>query len=284
MSVRASLALLKAEMGKVWGRPILEITVALMAVMTIVSVRPLSEIVLHSEFPAAFQSAITGSVGATVASLMLPWVIMCGVLMTLSFARDYEQGLMQSLLSVPVSRKLFFTAKFAAVVLPLALLSWGFTTFFVGMTFYSSPWLVLQLSFFALPVSFLSLMFCGGLSVLIALTIKRTIPSVLTALLANFFFWFPTTISTQHALMEGAGYANYLCLTPYKGALVFLDKLLGIVPKGIDAIPMGSSSTLADALEYSLPAGNFGLLLVFYACVLVIPMFVYFYRRFEICE
>ncbi len=277
MSVRASLALLKAEMGKVWGRPILEITVALMAVMTIVSVRPLSDIVLHSEFPAAFQSAITGSVGATVASLMLPWVIMCGVLMALSFARDYEQGLIQSLLSVPVSRKLFFTVKFVAVILPLTLLSWGFTTFFVGMTFYSSPWLVLQLSFFALPVSFLSLMFCGGLSVLIALTIKRTIPAVLTALLANLFFWFPTTISTSTALWEGNSFANYLCLTPYKGALVFLDKLLGVVPKGL-------TESMADALEYTLSGSSFGVLLIFYACVLVIPMFVYFYRRFEICE
>ena len=284
MSVRAGLALLKAEMGKVWGRPILEITVALMAVITIFSVSPLTEIVRHSDFSAAFQSAITGSVSATVASLMLPWVIMCGVLMSLSFARDYEQGLMQSLLSVPVSRKSLFTVKFIAVILPLTLLSWGFTTFFVGLTFYSSPWLVLQLSFFALPVSFLSLMFCGGISVLIALTIKRTIPSVLTALLANFFFWFPTTMSTASSLWEGASYANYLCLTPYKGALVFLDKLLGIVPRGLNATPTNGSLPLADALEYSLPAGSFAVLAVFYACVLVIPMFVYFCRRFEICE
>jgi len=283
VSVKMGLALLKAELEKVWSRPILEITVALMAVMTIFSVRPLTEIVSHSEFSTAFQSALTGSVSATVASLMLPWVIMCGVLMSLSFARDYEQGMMQSLLSVPVSRKLLFTVKFVAVILPLTLLSWFFTTFFVGITFYSSPWLVLQLSFFALPVSLLSLMFCGGISVLIALTIKRTIPAVLTALLANLFFWFPTTIRTQHALMEGAGYANYLCLTPYKGALVFLDKLLGIAPMGIDIVPVGGSS-LADALEYSLPAGSFAVLLVFYAFIFAIPMFVYFYRRFEICE
>jgi ABC-type transport system involved in multi-copper enzyme maturation permease subunit len=272
-------------MGKVWGRPILEITVALMAVMTLVSVSPLTQIVRHSDFSAAFQSAITGSVGSTMSSLILPSVIMCAVLMSLSFARDYEQGMMQSLLSVPVSRKLLFAVKFISVVLPLALLSWGFTTFFVGLTFYSSPWLVLQLSFFALPVSLLSLTFCGGISVLVALTIKRTIPSVLTALLANFFFWFPTTISTSTALMNGDSYANYLCLLPYNGSLVFLDKLLGIVPPiGLDAVPLGGSASLADALEYSLPASNFGLLAIFYALVLVIPMFVYFYRRFEICE
>jgi ABC-type transport system involved in multi-copper enzyme maturation permease subunit len=263
LSVRAGLALLKAELGKVWGRPILEITVALMAVMTVVSVSPLTDIVLHSEFPAAFQSAITGSVGDTVASLMLPWVIMCAVLMSLSFARDYESGLMQSLLSVPVSRKMFFTVKFAAVILPLALLSWGFTTFFVGMTFYSSPWLVLQLSFFALPVSLLSLMFCGGVSVLIALTIKRTIPSVLTALLANFFFWFPTTIYTPVALMNGASYVNYLCLLPYNGSLAFLDKLLDI--KGL--------TSLVDSLEATLSVGHFGL---FFWVYFGYPFFCFF--------
>jgi hypothetical protein len=114
--------------------------------------------------------------------------------------------------------------------------------------------------------------------------IKRTIPAVLTALLANFFFWFPSTMSTASLLWEGAGYANYLCLTPYKGALVFLDKLLGIVPIGLDSIPANGSLRLADALEFSLPAGSFAVLLVFYALVLVIPMFVYFTRRFEICE
>ncbi|MDR2203641.1 MAG: hypothetical protein LBE76_05020 [Nitrososphaerota archaeon] len=277
MSFRVGLALLKTEIGKVWGRPILEITVALMAVMTLMSVQPITEIVRHSEFLDIFRSAVMGSVSATVASLMLPWIIMCSVLMALSFARDYESGLMQSILSTPISRKMFFMVKFFAVVLPLVLLSWVLTTFFVGLTFYSSPWLVLQLSFYMLPVSFLSLMFCGGLGVLVALVVRRTIPAVLTSLLANFFIWYPTTIDTKRALMEGVGYANYLCLTPHDGALVFLDKLLGIVPKGI---PL----EIADALEYTLPASSFAVLLVFYVCILVIPMFVYFIRRFEICD
>jgi len=277
MSVRVGLTLLKAEIGKVWGRPILEVTVSLMAVLTIVSVQPITQIVNHSEFSTIFQSAITGSVSATVASLMLPCIIMCAVLMALSFARDYESGLMQSLLSVPVSRKLFFTVKFVAVILPLALLTWGLTTFFVGLTFYSNPWLVLQLSFYALPVSLLSLIFCGGLGVLVALAVKRTIPAVLTSLLANFSIWYPTTMSTQQLLRNGVGYANYLCLTPSNGVLVFLDRLLGV-------IPIGLSPQITDALEYTLPASSFAILLIFYACILIIPLFVYFSRRFEICE
>jgi hypothetical protein len=277
VSVRAGLSLLRAELGKVWGKPILEITVALMVVLTLISVQPITDIFSHSEFSSVFQDALTRSVSTTVASLMLPWVIMCGVLMALSFARDYESGLMQSILSVPVSRRLFFVVKFFAIVLPLVLLSWVFTTFFVGLTFYTSPWLVLQCCFFALPVSFLSLMFCGGLGVLVALVVKRTIPAVLTSLLANFFVWYPATIPTEMALRDGVGYANYLCLTPQKGALVFLDRLLGIVPRGL-------TPQIADALEYTLPTYSFAVLLFFFACILVIPMFVYFCRRFEICE
>ncbi len=46
-----------------------------------------------------------------MASLMLPWIIMCAVLMALSFARDYESGLMQSLLSVPVISQIVFYGK-----------------------------------------------------------------------------------------------------------------------------------------------------------------------------
>jgi len=276
VSARVGLALLRAEISKVWGKPILEITVALMAVMTLMSVQPIEEIVSHSEFLEVFRSAVMGSVSATVASLMLPWVIMCGVLMALSFARDYESGLMQSLLSMPVSRKLFFGVKFFAVVLPLVLLSWVFTTFFVGITFYSDFWLVLELSFYVLPVAFLSLMFCGGLGVLVALVVKRSIPAVLTSLLANFFIWYPANMNTWLLLRDGVGYANYLCLTPHDGALVLLDRLLGVVPVGISGIE--------DALQYSLPTSSFAVLLVFYVCILVIPVFVYFSWRFEICE
>jgi len=84
-------------------------------------------------------------------------------------------------------------------------------------------------------------------------------------------------MSTASLLREGVGYANYLCLTPYKGALVLLDKLLGIVPKIV-------TPSMAESLEYNLSAGSFAVMLVFYACALVIPMFVYYFRRFEICE
>jgi len=267
MSVKVCWALLRSEMSKVWAKPILEITVALMAMIAFLFVQPITEIIEHSKFSIFFQSALVESVRSTVSSLLLPLVVMCGVLMALSFARDYESGLMQSVLSVPVSRKMFFAAKFFAVVLPLALLSWVLTTFFVGLTFYSSPWLVLQFSFYVLPVAFLSLMFCGGIGVLAALVIKHNIPAVLTSLLANLFLWFLTTIDPSSP--------NYLCLTPYKGALVFLDKLLGIAPK-LNPMP--------GMLEFTLPASAFGVLLIFYACILVIPMIVYFSRRFEICE
>jgi ABC-type transport system involved in multi-copper enzyme maturation permease subunit len=276
LSLKAGLALLKAELGKVWARPILEITVALMAVMATYLVQPITRVVSHSDFSVAIQSVVTENVSSVVSSLMLPLVVMCAVLMSLSFARDYESGLMQSILSAPVSRKILFTVKFFAVVLPLTLLTWIFTTFFVGLTFYSSPWIVLQFSLFALPVSFLFLMLCGGISVLVALVVKRTIPAVLTAFLVNFSIWYPTTILTIHAFKSGAIYANYLCLLPYNGSLAFLDKLLGIVPM-ID-------SEYAYALEISLTASDFGALLIVYVCILVIPLFVYFSRRFEICD
>jgi ABC-type transport system involved in multi-copper enzyme maturation permease subunit len=135
VSVRVGLALLKAEIGKVWNRPILEITVALMVVLSVASIMPLTEIYTTGAFSVALQSAIIGSVSATMTALMLPLMLMCAVLVTLSFSRDYESGLMQSLLSVPISRRLVFIVKFVAVALPLVLLSWGITTFLWGLLF-----------------------------------------------------------------------------------------------------------------------------------------------------
>jgi ABC-type transport system involved in multi-copper enzyme maturation permease subunit len=264
-------------MGKIWARPILEITVVLMAVMSVSVIRPFTEFYKQAAFSDAFQTFLSKSVSGTVTSLMLPLIVMCAVLLSLSFARDYESGLMQSILSTPVSRKSFFVVKFFAVVLPLTLLSWFFTTFFVGITFYSNPWLVLHFSFFALPVSFLSLMFCGSLGILVALIIKRVIPAVLTALLANFFLVFLTLIDIQYAYYTfGAWFADHLCLTPYNGSLVFLDKLLGIQP----SVPFG----LSEPLVSSISVGGFGVLTIFWACILVVPLFVYFCRRFEMCE
>ena len=130
MSLKAGLALLKAELGKVWARPILEITVALMAVMATYLVQPITQVVGHTAFTVTLESVVIKNVSTVVSSLMLPLVVMCAVLMSLSFARDYESGLMQSILSAPVSRKMLFTVKFFAVVLPLALLTWIFTHIF----------------------------------------------------------------------------------------------------------------------------------------------------------
>lgn len=277
MSFKTGWALLKTEMGKVWGRPILEITIALMAVMSVSSISPFANIVEQSTSSAVFQSMAAESVSATVISLMLPLILMCAILMSLSFARDYEQGLMQSLLSLPISRKLLFTTKYVAVILPLTLLSWFFTTLFVGITFYSNPLLVLQLSFLALPVSLLFLMFCGGIGVLVALVIKRTIPTVLAVMLSNFFFWFIASVNSSYAVSLGEDFANYLNLTPYKVPIVFLNKLLGVAPSV-------ASSSITNSLESSLSVGSFGVLAIFYALILLIPTFVYFCRRFEICE
>ena len=246
-----------------------------MALMSVSSIAPFTQIVQKTISAQVFQSMIAQSVSATVSSLMLPLIIMCAILTSLSFARDYEQGMMQSTLSLPVSRKLYFITKFAAVILPLTLLAWFFTTFFVIITFYSNALLALQLSFFALPVSFLFLMFCGSLGVLIALTIKRTIPTVLATMLTNFFLWFTASVNTSYALSVGGDFANYLALNPYKTSLIFLNKLLNF--KEMTASQTGT-------FESTLPVEFYGILAIVYAFILTIPIFIYFYRRFEICE
>ncbi|WNZ29196.1 MAG: ABC transporter permease [Candidatus Bathyarchaeota archaeon] len=265
--VNSSLAFFKAEVKKVWSRPILELAVVLLAVISFSGIQTLVWVGAQSQSQLGFQELIVNGVSAIMSRQMQPLIILCSILMSLSFARDYEQGLLQSMLSLPISRSSLFATKFLAVILPLTFLSWGFILFFSMLNYYSNPVLVIQFSIVALPIAFLSLLFYGGLATLISLMLKRTIPSALTAMLAGFFFWFITTLDTQTI----GNTAGFLFLTPYKAPLVLLDRTIGV------RYPPGS-------FESSLPIWIFATLTVIYALILVFPSFVYFVRRFEVRE
>ena len=264
------LTLLKAEIRKVWSRPTLELAVGLVFMIALSSIQTVVEIMMFREFPSKFNSLIIDAVSASVNTQMLPLVLLSGILVSLSFARDYEQGLIQALLSLPVSRASIFAVKFVAVVVPLTLLSWGITVFVLLLNFWSTVannLLVLQLSSWALLVTFLAVMFYAGMAAIIALALKKTIPSVLTTVIAGFFVWF---ISTLRSEMVGA-LADYLVFTPFKAPLVALGRVLGIkYPE--------------TGLENALPAWGFLALIVFYAIVLLVPTYLYFTKKFEVKE
>jgi ABC-type transport system involved in multi-copper enzyme maturation permease subunit len=273
-SFKTSLELFKAEVKKAWGFPILELAVGFVALVSIPTIQPLLEAALPVAFQNRFSSLVAQALLGNINSQMLPLTILCGILISLSFARDYEQGLMQTLLSSPVPRSAVFIIKFLAVVIPLTLVSWAVTLLLLVLNFYADAAAVatvIQITAWALPVTLLALMFYGGLATLTALAIKRTIPAALTSMLLGFFFWFITTLKTESI----GDLANYLALTPYKAPIVTLSRIFD-VPIMPPAPP--------EALENILPAWNFLALTVFYALVLVIPMYLYFTRRFEIRE
>jgi ABC-type transport system involved in multi-copper enzyme maturation permease subunit len=267
VGANASLALFKAEIKKVWSRPILELAVVLIALISVSAIPTLVQIDVQSESQSAFQLMVISGVSDIMTQQMLPLVILCAILMSLSFARDYEQGLMQAVLSLPISRTSLFILKFLAVILPLTFLSWGFILFFSILNYYSNLFLVIQFAMFALPITFLTLMFYGGIATLVSLVLKRTIPSALTAMLTGFFFWFITILNTEAI----GNMADYLALTPYKAPLVLLDRAMGL-------------SYPAGTLENSLPLWTFAVLTLFYACIFVFPTYFYFSRRFEVRE
>lgn len=270
-SVKTNFALFKAELRKVWGFPILELAVGLMALISISNVSSLHKIVLQPILHSEFNSMIVDAAYTTSDSLLLPLGLLCSILMALSFARDYEQGLMQTLLSSPVSRSSLFIIKFLAVIVPLVFLSWGFTTLIMVLNFYldtAALFTILGVTAWILPFMLLALMFYGGLATLIALAIRRTIPSALTVMIVSFFLWFVTTLK-ESAIGD---LANYLSLTPFKAPLVSLGRILGAQFRPI------------NTLENTLPGWNFIVLAIVYALIFVIPTYLYFRRRFEVRE
>jgi ABC-type transport system involved in multi-copper enzyme maturation permease subunit len=260
--------LLKADMRKVWSRPTFELAVGLVFFMSITQVQTLFEITAVDSLDSAFNAVMTDALVRIVSTQMTPLVIISGILMALSFARDYEQGLMQTLLSLPVSRASLFTVKFVAVVLPLTLLSWGITLFIMLMNYTAAngpP--VLQVTFWVLPVTLFAVMFYVGLASLIALALKKTIPTVLTSVIIGFILSF---ISTLRPEVIG-GIADYLAFTPYKAPIVTLERVLGVTKHD-------------PGLETALPPWGFFLLIVFYAVVFLVPTYIYFTKRFEVKE
>ena len=261
------LTLLKADMRKVWSRPTLELVVGLVFFISITSVQTLFEVTAIS---ADFYSVITETIVRITTTQMLPLVILSGILLSLSFARDYEQGLMQTLLSLPVSRTSIFAVKFVAVVFPLTLISWGITLFIIAMNYFtaSSALLVFQLSFWALPVMLFAVMFYAGLASLIALVLKKTITSTLVTVLAGFFVWFITTLTPEVL----GPIADYLVFSPYAAPLWALKRLFGTRPYS------------EPGLEMNLPPWGFFILIIFYAIVFLVPTYIYFTRKFEVKE
>ena len=127
--------------------------------------------------------------------------------------------------------------------------------------------LVLQVTFWALPITFLAIMFYAGLASLIAMVLKKTIPAVLTSVIMGFILSFVSELKTE---VIGA-IADYLVFTPYKAPLVTLERVLDI-------------KNPEPGLEMSLPPWGFFLLIVFYAVVFLVPTYLHFTKRFEVKE
>lgn len=265
-----SRTLFKTEIRKAWSFPIFELAAGFVALVSIATIPKLQEIVLQSQLQVTFNSLVADAVYSSVSAQMLPLGLFCGILVALSFARDYEQGLMQTLLSSPLSRSSVFIVKFLAVIVPLTFLSWGLTTIFLFLNFYSnlaSAFLVLQFAALSLLTTFLAVLFFGGLAVLISLSIKRAIPAALTAMILGFLMYFVTTLKTETI----GSLANYLAVTPFKAPLVGLGKLLGI-------------AYAETTIESSLSAGGFLAIALVYIVMFVVPAYLYFTRRFEVRE
>jgi hypothetical protein len=148
------------------------------------------------------------------------------------------------------------------------------TTSIIFLNFYSNSAsfiAVLEKAVWVLPLTFIALMFYGGLATFVALIIKRTIPSVLTVVLAGFFTWYISTVTPDIV----GNIANYFVITPYPVSLIALSRVLG---------KFSTPFIILGDFESLLPTWSFWALALFYALVFLIPMSLYFTRRFEIRE
>jgi ABC-type transport system involved in multi-copper enzyme maturation permease subunit len=272
----AKLALLKTELRRVWGFPILELAAGFLALIAVTTIYTLQEITIPSAAQATFNGIVVNAVYDTMSTQLLPIGLFCGILVALSFAKDYEQGLMQTLLSSPLSRSTVFIVKFVAVTVPLTLLTWGITMFMIALNYSlggATVSLLLQVGAASLLTTFLSVFIFGGLATLIALTVKRTIPTALVTMTLGFLMYFVTTLRAETI----GSLANYIAVTPFKASLLGLSKLLGADSARVVGLA-------ENTLESSVPAIGFLAIALVYVLALLVPMYLYFTRRFEVRE
>jgi ABC-type transport system involved in multi-copper enzyme maturation permease subunit len=276
VSQDAKLALLKTELRRVWGFPVLELASGFLAFLAVTMIYTLQEISIQSQAQDTFNRIVVNAVYNTMSAQFLPIGLFCGILVALSFARDYEQGLMQTLLSSPLSRSTVFIVKFVAVTVPLTLLTWGITMFMVTLNYslgVATVSLLLEVAAASLLTTFLAVFFFGGLATFVALTVKRTIPTTLATMMLGFLLYFVTSLRSETI----GSLANYTAVTPFKASLLGLGKLLG-------ADTSMAVSLAEGTLETSVPTVGFLAIVLLYGLALVVPMYLYFTRRFEVRE
>ncbi|MCW4034895.1 MAG: ABC transporter permease [Candidatus Bathyarchaeota archaeon] len=264
------LDLLTSELRKVWGRPILELVIGFVFLMALSSTQTMTEIYSLEQYQSNFQLIIAETLVDALTSLTLPLTLFCGLLVSLSFARDYEQGLMQTLLSLPISRASIFVVKFVAVVVPLTVIAWSTTFFVTALNFYSDTNTLITVfshAIWALPIILLALMFYAGMASMISLATRKTVPAALITLLTSFFVGFVSMLPERTI----GALANYLIFTPYKAPSVALGRIIGM-------------RYLPDAIENTVSPWVMLGLLIFYSVVLLVPTYLYFTKKFEVKE
>jgi ABC-type transport system involved in multi-copper enzyme maturation permease subunit len=238
--------------------------------MAIGSSSTLFEVTVQSGLHSTITKVVSESLVRALSFQMLPLVLFSGLLVSLSFAQDYEQGLIQTMFSLPVSRASIFVAKFVAIVIPLTLLSWGATFFVMFLNFQSTvaiSTVVFQLTAYVLPITLLAIMFYAGLGAIVSLIVKRTTKAAFISIIMGLFFWF---ISQLEERSIGA-LAEYMVFTPFKAPVVTLGRMIGL-------------RYAEGATENVLPAWGFFVLILFYALVFLVPAYLYFTKKFEVEE
>ncbi len=262
--------LLKAELQKVWNRPIFELALALVFLMAVGNSTTLYDITIQPDMQSALTGLVAESLIRNIKSQMMPLVLFSGLLVSLSFAQDYEQGLIQTLFSLPVSRATIFVVKFVAIAVPLTLLSWGATLIVMFLNFQSTVVLgtvMFQLTAYVLPITLLAIMFYAGLGAIVSLIVKRTTKAAFISILMGLFFWF---ISQLEEWSIGS-LAQYMVFTPFKAPIVTLGRVIGV-------------KYAEGAAENALPAWGFLGLIIFYVLVFLVPTYLYFTKKFEVEE
>ena len=265
-----NVEVMKAEFKNIWSSWLLEISIFIPLFSCLIYNPHLFGIFPYEDVGIAIQEMITARTISVFHSALTFMIVICSAVSAISFARDYEKGLLQTLFSLPLSRTEIFLSKMLSIVLVSSIIVSISLTITLILDFYFAVSYLLKPILIGFLMAFAPLFFYFSLSAFIALIIRKTVASTVISIVLSYML---------QALPPALSDINYYM--PDKIPIFMLCKLLGYRSTPSFHSGYGLPSTLlanAPSIELLL------ILLVIYSIGMMTVTYTYFIKKMELAE
>lgn len=181
-----NIEILKAEFRNIWSSLLLEISIITPLFISLIYNPHLFYIFPYKDVNIVIHEIVAIRTTSIFHSTLTFTIIICSVASAISFSKDYERGVLQTLLSLPLSRTEIFLSK----ILPIIVVSTIIVSISLSVTlildFHFTMLYILKPICIGFLLALTPLTFFSSLSTFIALLTKRTLASTVISIILSY--------------------------------------------------------------------------------------------------